>query len=178
MMGGVPGAGGGGGSSAGAMRIAMAMGGQGGDPSGGSMAMPMAFPMGGGQQFSEKDLENAKLPEPPEEGSQLDVLLRPGLLADVEIIVEKVPNVIHIPAQAVFEKDGKPVVFVKRGDQYEERLIQPLKRSESTMVISEGLKAGELVALANPTATKDKKAKDASKKAAAPAPAGGGGGGR
>ncbi len=31
-------------------------------------------------------------PPPPEEDSQIDVLLRPGLLSDVEIIVEEIPN--------------------------------------------------------------------------------------
>ena len=60
-----------------------------------------------------------------EEDSQLDVLLRPGLLADVEIIVEKIPNAIHVPAQAVFEKDGKQIVYVRKTDRrFEERVGQ------------------------------------------------------
>ena len=66
-------------------------------------------------QFSEKELANAQaacLRRKPD--NQLDVLLRPGLLADVEIIVEKIPNAINIPTQAVFEKDGKQIVYVKR----------------------------------------------------------------
>jgi hypothetical protein len=143
------------------------------------MGMPMGF--GGGQQFSDKELESAKLPPPPEEDSQIDVLLRPGLLADVEIIVEKIPNAIHIPVQAVFEKEGKPVVFVKHGNEFEERVVKPLKRSESTMVIAEGLKPGELLALADPTATKGGKKGDAggTKKAAGmPTPGGPGAGGK
>jgi multidrug efflux pump subunit AcrA (membrane-fusion protein) len=105
-------------------------------------------------QFSEKDLANAKLPPPPDADTQLDVLLRPGLLADVEIIVEKIPNAIHIPTQAVFEQDGKPVVYVKTGSRFEARVIQLAKRSESTMVIAAGLKPGELIALSNPEAKK------------------------
>ena len=48
------------------------------------------------------------------------------------------------------EKDGKPVVYVKTGQRFEERAVKLAKRSESTMVISEGLKPGEIVALANP----------------------------
>jgi hypothetical protein len=138
------------------------------------------FGMGSSQQFTEKDLENAKLPSPPEEESQLEVLLRPGLLADVEIIVEKIPNALHIPAQAVFEKEGKPVVYVKVGNHFEPRVIKPLKRSESTMVVSEGLKAGELIALADPTARKgEKKGKEEkSGGGSGPSmPAGGGAGG-
>ena len=56
--------------------------------------------------FTEEERKNAKLPLPPEQDSQVQALLRPGLLADVEIIVEKIPNALHIPAQAVFEKNG------------------------------------------------------------------------
>ena len=114
-------------------------------------------------QFSEKDLADAKLPPPPEEDTQLEVLLRPGLLADVEIIVEKLPNVIHIPAQALFEKDGKPMVYVRAGNRWDERLIKPLKRSESTLIVESGLNAGELVALSNPNAKPGDKKKKADK---------------
>ncbi len=121
--------------------------------------MPMGFG-GGGSQFTEKELAAAKLPPPPEEDSQLDVLLRPGLLADVEIIVDEMKNALSLPMQAIFEKDGKPVVYVKKGSAFEPRFIKPLKRSESTMVISSGVTAGEIVALSDPTGTKkDKKEK-------------------
>jgi multidrug efflux pump subunit AcrA (membrane-fusion protein) len=102
-------------------------------------------------KYTEQDMANAKLPPPPEEDTQFDVLLRPGLLADVEITIEKVPNAIHVPMQAVFEKDGKPTVYVRTGSGFEPRAIKPLKRSESTMVIAEGVRPGEIVALADPT---------------------------
>ena len=67
----------------------------------------------GGSKFSEEERNNAKLPLPPQQDSQVQVLLRPGLLADVEITVENLPNVIHVPGQAVFQKGGKPIVYVK-----------------------------------------------------------------
>jgi multidrug efflux pump subunit AcrA (membrane-fusion protein) len=149
-----------------------------GGPAGASL--PPGFGMGSTPRFNAKDLENAQLPAAPEESSQLEVLLRPGLLADVEIIVEKIPNAIHIPVQAVFEKDGKPIVYVKSGNQFEERLIKPLKRSESTMVIAEGLKPGEVLALTDPNAKKGgkKEAKAAGGKGPAVPAAGAGAGAR
>ena len=113
--------------------------------------------------YTEKELAEAKLPPAPEEETQLDVLLRPGLLADVEIIIEKLPNVIHIPTQALFEKDGKPMVYVRVGRHWDERFIKPLKRSESTLVVESGLNAGELVALSNPNAKPGDKKKGDSK---------------
>ena len=115
------------------------------------------FGRGGGSQFSLKELEAAKLPPPPQEDSGLQVLLRPGLLADIEVIIEKIPNAIYIPAQAVFERDGRPVVYVKTAERFEERAVKLAKRSESTMVISEGLRAGEEIALTNPSRQASKK---------------------
>ena len=122
-------------------------------------AAPAVLGFSRGQEFSEKELAAAHLPPPPEENSTFDVLLRPGLLAGVEIIVEKIPNAIHVPTQAVFEKEGKVVVYVKKGNKFEARTFTPLKRSESTMVVSKGLEPGEIVALADPFAKKDDKKK-------------------
>jgi biotin carboxyl carrier protein len=124
-----------------------------------------------GSQFTEKELAEAELPPPPGEGSQLEVLLRPGLLTDVEIIVERIRDAIHVPAQAVFEKEGKFTVFVKTGQRFDERPVKLLKRSESVMVIAEGLKAGEVIALADPTAKKGEK-KQEEKPEGPPSPAG------
>jgi hypothetical protein len=110
--------------------------------------------------FTEDERNNAKLPLPPEQDSQVQTLLRPGLLADVEIVVEKLPDALHVPAQAVFQKNGKYVVFVQGKDgKYAPREVQLLKQSESTMVLSGGVQAGEIIALGDPTATGDKKGK-------------------
>jgi len=122
---------------------------------------PDAIPTMRPGQFSEKDFANAKLPPPVEADNQLDVLLRPGLLADVEIIVEKIPDAINIPAQAVFEKDGKQIVYVKNLNSWDERPIKLAKRSESTMVIASGLTAGETIAMADPNAKPGDKKKGA-----------------
>ncbi|MGH9659360.1 MAG: hypothetical protein ACRD96_12505, partial [Bryobacteraceae bacterium] len=104
------------------------------------------------EKAEEEKRNQAKLPLAPEEDSQLQVLLRPGLLANVEIIVEKVANAIHIPSQAVFDKDGKTVVYIQTAGRFQPRVIKPLKRSESVMVVAEGLKENDVIAMADPTA--------------------------
>jgi hypothetical protein len=107
--------------------------------------------------YSDEDRKNAKVPLPPEQDSQVQVLLRPGLLADVEIQVEKLPDVIHVPAQAVFQKNGQSLVYVHgKNGKFEARPVQLVKQSESMMVISSGVQAGEIVAMADPTADKKK----------------------
>jgi len=109
--------------------------------------------------------DNAKLPPPPEEDSQLDVLLRPGMLADVEITVEKIPDAISVPNQAVFEKGGRTIVYVENPTthRFDERAVKLAKRSESVMVIADGLQNGETIALGDPTAQKSDKGAEAPK---------------
>lgn len=124
---------------------------------GGNINLASALAPGG---FAMKDVQNAKLPPPPGEDSQFEALLRPGLLADVEIIIEKIPDAINIPTQAIFEKAGRQIVYVRSGSKFEEREVKFAKQSESTMVISSGLKEGEVIALADPTATSSSKKSD------------------
>jgi hypothetical protein len=129
-------------------------------------------------EYTEEERNNAKLPLPPEEDSQVQVLLRPGLLADVEIQVEKIPNALHVPAQAVFQKNGKPTVFVQlKNKRFEPREVQLVKQSESMMVLASGVQAGEIVALSDPTAQKAGK-KEAGEKKTQGNPMGGMGGGK
>ena len=134
-------------------------GGNGGRRIGGGGPGGMGSMGGGANGFTAKEIENAKLPLPPEEDSQIDVLLRPGLLSDVEIIVEKIPNAINVPTQAVFEKDGKPIVYIKTERGFEARNIQIFKRSESVMVLTGGVKPNDVVALTDPFAKPDSKKK-------------------
>jgi multidrug efflux pump subunit AcrA (membrane-fusion protein) len=81
----------------------------------------------------------------------------------VEIQVEKLPDVIHVPAQAVFQKNGQYLVYVRKNGKFEARPIQLVKQSESMMVISNGVQAGEVVAMADPSPDKNAK-KNADKK--------------
>ena len=131
-------------------------GGRGGGAGGGGNNLPRFTP------YSDAELANAKLPPPPESNSQLDVLLRPGLLADVEIIVEKVPNAVHIPAQSVFTRNDKTVAYVKLANgKYAEREVKISKRTENTLILDSGLKPGDVVAMADPYAKPGDKNKKA-----------------
>ena len=131
--------------------------------------MRRAINVGG---YTEEDRKNARLPLPPGQDSQVQVLLRPGLLADVEIQVEKLPDVIHVPAQAVFQKNGQYVVYVRRNGKFEARPIQLVKQSESMMVVSSGVEPGEIVAMADPSPEKNAR-KNGEKKSQGGNPMGG-----
>ena len=107
---------------------------------------------GGTQQFTAEDREKAQLPQPPREGSDVDVLLRPGLLADAEIIVDKIENTLYVPYQGIFEVNGNPVVYVWDGNGLDTRRVELGKRSESQIAIVSGLEEDELIALEPPDA--------------------------
>ena len=127
---------------------------------------------------TDEERAKAQLPPPPEEDSQLSVLLRPGLLTDVEIFVEKIPEAISVPNQAVLEKDGQQFVYVLQNGKFEKRSVKIARRSESVTVIKENLKANEIVAMGDPFADKTKGGKSGSKKGGngMAMPSGGGGG--
>lgn len=80
----------------------------------------------------------------------LDARLRPGMSASVEIVIESEPNSLLIPIRASFLKNGKPAVYVQRGQEFLVRQIEVGKRNETDLVVKSGLREGEVVALENP----------------------------
>ena len=48
----------------------------------------------------------------------LDPRLRPGMSATAEIIIESEPNALLIPARASFTQNGKPAVYVQKGQEF------------------------------------------------------------
>jgi RND family efflux transporter MFP subunit len=82
---------------------------------------------------------------------QADARLKPGMTAQITVIVGRVPNAITIPAQASFLKFGQTVAYVWNGSVFQERAIQIERRSRDRILVSSGLKQGDLVALQDPT---------------------------
>ncbi len=78
--------------------------------------------------------------------------LRPGISALVKVHGVRLNDVLYLPAQSLFDKDGKPVVYVKHGDDFQATAVKVKYRTESRIVI-EGLPAGTEVAVINPTTT-------------------------
>ncbi len=78
-------------------------------------------------------------------------ILRPGMTTSNKIIIDKVPNVISVPHEAVFDKFGKTLVYVMSGSSFEEREVEVGTKGEDFVVIKNGLDGGETVALLDPT---------------------------
>ncbi len=75
--------------------------------------------------------------------------LRPGMSARVVVTTETLRDVLWVPAQAVFESDGRSFVYVQSGGSFVPGDIKVVQRSESQVVLT-GLKPGAAVAMANP----------------------------
>jgi RND family efflux transporter MFP subunit len=82
---------------------------------------------------------------------QADPRLKPGMTVQVTVIVDRIADAITIPAQASFVKSGQTVVYVWAGSAFKERAIQIEKRSRDRVLVANGLRAGDLVSLKDPT---------------------------
>jgi len=69
----------------------------------------------------------------------------------ITVVVDRVPHAITIPAQASFLKSGQTVAYVWNGSAFHERAIQVERRSRDRILVSGGLKPGDLVALKDPS---------------------------
>jgi RND family efflux transporter MFP subunit len=76
-----------------------------------------------------------------------DAGLRPGMTAEVKVLIKTVENVLTVPVQAVTEWDGEHVCYVASGGTIEKRKVQVGESNEQRIQIIEGVGEGEKVAL-------------------------------
>ena len=151
-----------------------------GAPSGmGAGAPEDIAPAGPGGNFTPEQRRAATLPAPPEKGSDVDILLRPGLLADAEVIVQEMKDVLYVPYQAVFDSPQGQIVYFWRNNRLEARPVETGARSESQVVIVSGLEEGDMISLEPPEGSRPTREKKKKGGQAPPSPGlPGAGGGR
>ncbi len=77
--------------------------------------------------------------------------LKPGLTAEVEILVDTISNALLIPIQCIVERGGRHFVFVAKGPVVTRREVKIGRTNDSHVEVKDGLTAGEL-AVQNPRA--------------------------
>jgi HlyD family secretion protein len=77
--------------------------------------------------------------------------LRPGMTANIVASAGVVKQALHVPRQALFQKDGKSVVYARRGGTFVPVEVKVVRLTETRAVL-EGLPPDEEVALADPEA--------------------------
>jgi HlyD family secretion protein len=78
-------------------------------------------------------------------------VMSPGQRVSAVILLESVPSVIAIPRGALFEKDGRRIVYRQEGGRFDPREVQLGPNSVSRVVIERGLSPGDRIALRDPT---------------------------
>ncbi len=77
-----------------------------------------------------------------------DDQLKPGMSASCEIVVERMPDVVAVPLEAVFEREGETVVYLANKKK---RVVEVGRRNDMTIEIVDGLEGGEEICLIDPT---------------------------
>ena len=83
-----------------------------------------------------------------------DPRLKPGMSVTERIAVQKIPNVILIPAEALFNRNGHDVVYIEQGSKgsnnFSEHSVVIGHRGGGQVEIRSGLQPGQRVALKDP----------------------------
>ncbi len=88
-----------------------------------------------------------------------DKLLKPGMSASVEIIVDTYQNKVYVPIESVFTRDGKNLVYVDRGSRWKGVEVEIGPRNDNFVIIEEGVEEGGVVSLIDPTTDYDLRTK-------------------
>jgi multidrug efflux pump subunit AcrA (membrane-fusion protein) len=81
-----------------------------------------------------------------------DARLRSGMSASARLELDRLGDVLIVPAAAVFQRDGRSVAYVVSGDVAEPRVIAVVRRNREQAVIGAGLREHERVSLRPPDA--------------------------
>lgn len=82
---------------------------------------------------------------------QTDARLKPGMTAQLTVVVDRVPDALTIPVQASFQKSGQTVSYVWDGSGFQERVIEVGRRNRDRILVVKGLQSGDRVALKDPS---------------------------
>ncbi len=81
--------------------------------------------------------------------------IRPGMSTKVQIMVNQLTNVVHVPLQAVKPLDEKKVCYVLAGNKLDQREVEVGEFNDEFIEIKKGLQEGEKVCLRAPADTEE-----------------------
>lgn len=82
---------------------------------------------------------------------QSDARLKPGMTAQVTVIVDRVRDAVAIPVQASFQKEGETLTYVWNISKFRPQPIEVSRRSGDRILVAKGLQPGDRIALQDPT---------------------------
>lgn len=112
-----------------------------------------------GKEYHGKVTSKGTLARKKERGSRINVFdidvsiedhdedIKPGMSASCMIIIEDLDSVISIPLEAVFEREGQTIVYMKNKKRRE---VTVGKRNDMNIEVLSGLEVGDQICLINP----------------------------
>jgi HlyD family secretion protein len=79
-------------------------------------------------------------------------VMKPGSRVRALLEVENQKDAFAVPRQALFERDGKRLVYRRNGEKFDPVEVQIGSATAGRVVVTKGLKAGDQLALKDPTA--------------------------
>jgi HlyD family secretion protein len=79
-----------------------------------------------------------------------DPRIRPGMTATARIAADRMPNMTLVPAEAIFQKDGRPIVYKLNGSKFDEQTIEIVRRGREQAAVSAGVAVGDKLAARRP----------------------------
>jgi multidrug efflux pump subunit AcrA (membrane-fusion protein) len=76
--------------------------------------------------------------------------MKPGMTANNDIIVASYQDKLLIPLNAVFSKNGKQIVYLRRGGSITEQEVQLVAENEQYGVVEKAIQEGDVVLLYQP----------------------------
>ncbi len=76
--------------------------------------------------------------------------LRTGMSCQAEIVIDRYPDALSVPIQAVLQIAGTPTVYVKKGEGFEPRKIETGLDNNKVIHVFSGLEEGETIWLTPP----------------------------
>jgi multidrug efflux pump subunit AcrA (membrane-fusion protein) len=80
----------------------------------------------------------------------VDPKIRPGMSAIARIATDRVPDVILVPSETVFQRDGYPIVYKLDGSDFVEQRVEVKRRGREQTIITAGVAPGDHIATRRP----------------------------
>ena len=81
-----------------------------------------------------------------------DERLMPGMTVSCRLLVRRIPDALSVPLPAVFEHNGKPIVYRRTGRRFEAQAVSLGEENDTHVVVDSGLSNGDEIALTDPNA--------------------------
>jgi HlyD family secretion protein len=82
--------------------------------------------------------------------TEIDPKIRPNMSAVARIATDRVKDVVLVPNESVFQRDGYPVVYRLNGSMFEEQRVEVARRGREQAIIAAGVTPGARIATRRP----------------------------